>query len=133
MCQQPPSLTHYLCSFGPVWLKVSEATVAVAVLIAQFLCLSRHTKQQKDKRLKRKLAHSPVQVDSCNSARLEQQFLPRGSSLLSGPSVSGWKLGLEGKSSSCMMFPSVSWWQETAQKALDKEVKSKSRVLQAKQ
>lgn len=122
---------HYLHSFGAAWLRVSQP--AVAVLIAQFLCLSRHTKQNKVRSLRRKLVHSQIEVDSCNSTRLEQQFLPRGSSLLFGPLLSSWKLELEGKSSSCMTFPSVSWWQEIAQKASGKQTKSKLRVLQVKQ
>lgn len=56
-----------------------------------------------------KLAHKfRWTVDACNSTSLEQQFLPRDSSLLSDPSVSGWKLELEGKSYNCTMFPSES-------------------------
>lgn len=126
-----PLSTHYLHSFGAAWLKVSQPTVAV--LIAQFLCPSRNTKQNKVRSLKSKLVQSQTEVDSCNSTMLEQQFLPGDSSLLFAPLLSSWKLELEGKSSSCMRFPSISWWQETARKALGKQTKSKLRVLQVKQ
>lgn len=120
----------------PVYLWTSLAqgfSAAVAVLITQPLCLSRHTKQLREGRLKQKLAHTQIQVDTCNSARLEYQFLPRGSSHLSGPLFSCWKLELEGKSSSWMMLPSISWWQETAEKAPDNQAKFQSRVFQVKQ
>lgn len=58
------------CNSLPMYLWTSLAqgfSPAVAVLMAQLLSLSTHTKQQREGRLKQKLAHTQTQVDSCNS------------------------------------------------------------------
>lgn len=74
MCQQPLSLTHYLCSFGPVWLKVAEPTVAVAIFYSSI-----SVPKQTYKATEREEVEKEVCSQSNSGGQLE--FCPAGAAV----------------------------------------------------